>query len=82
MKREMRVNREQERVNRIRDLYSQILACGNDGEIRLFFGHLPKTRILPPFPDNLCQRVKRFFGRAAGKEGSKSSNPLLTLFPQ
>lgn len=30
MKREVRVNREQERVNRIRDLYSQILACGND----------------------------------------------------
>ena len=29
MKKEMRVNREQERVNRIRDLYSQMLACGN-----------------------------------------------------
>ena len=29
MKKEMRVNREQERVNRIRDLYRQILACGN-----------------------------------------------------
>ena len=28
MKREVRVNREQERVNRIRDLYSQILASG------------------------------------------------------
>ena len=28
MKKEMRVNREQERVNRIRDLYSQILASG------------------------------------------------------
>lgn len=29
MKKEMRVNREQERVKRIRDLYSQMLPCGN-----------------------------------------------------
>ena len=29
MKKEMRMNREQEKVNRIRDLYRQMLACGN-----------------------------------------------------